>query len=187
MRWMLVAGVVALTLLGCSTERGVNDAIDRSTAPLLVPTGQWRNAFDFTAPSGSTDVYQFRWNFSAGATDIVSGWQIGPTGGRGTDFVRTESDPYSEARRATLDDGCDVVDQEFGVRLCSYPSEFARGGANMYLVREVGERNLVVEYLNIDGDRNEYNPGALGVRFITADFDLVPIDGDISDYLVYIY
>lgn len=186
MRWILAVAVAALLLLGC-TERGVNDAIDRSTAPLLVPTGQWRNAFDFTAPPGSTDVYQFRWNFEAGATDIVSGWQLGPTGGMGKGFVRTESDPYTDSLRATLDDRCDVVDQESGIRMCSYPAEFARGGANVYLVRELGERSLVVEYLNIDGDRNEYNPAALGVRFITAEFEVVPIDGDISDYLVYIY
>lgn len=191
MRWMLAAAAVALTtllLLGCGSKQGVNDAIDRSTAPVLVPTGEWRRAFEFTAPPGSTDFYHLRWNFSAGATDIVNGWQLGPTASRGKASAEAgaEPGPAAQAFRAALDDRCEEVDAAAGIRLCSYPFEFARGGANVYLVRDIADRILVIEYLNIDGDRNEYNPEALGARFISATFDEVAIDGDLSDYLVYI-
>lgn len=187
MRWMLAAGALALLLLGCSNKGAVDAAIERSTAPVLVPTGEWRRSFDFTAPSGSTDHYQMRWNFSAGATDIVNGWQLGPTASIGTENAEYGSgpSPAAHAQLAALDDRCGMVDQPAGIRLCSYPAEFARGGANVFLVRDIFDRVLVVEYLNIDGDRSEYNPDALGARFITASFEAMAIDGDLSDYLVY--
>ena len=186
---MTVGAIAALVLIGCSPGGSVQDALDRSTARLLVPTGQWRNDFEFTAPAGSTDLYEMRWNFRPGATDLVIGWQIASTSTAGAGAIETgpTREPAVEALAAATADDCEVVDPAAGIRLCSFPAEFARGGANFYLVRDLAahaDRTLVIEYLNIDGDRNEYNPQALEARFIQADFEAVPIDGNIDDYLV---
>ena len=182
--------MIAMLLLGSCGQRGaVADSLSRSTAPLLVPTGEWRDGFEFTAPPGATDLYQLQWNFQAGATDVVTGWQVASTTaydqallaeGPGQELV-------DEALRAARGDGCVIADPAFDLQLCTYPAEFARGGVNAYLVRLVENQILVIGYNNLGGDRTTYAPQSLEARFITADFDQLPIDGDIDPYLVYIY
>ena len=186
-----VVVVVLLVLVGeaCGQRSAVNDSLERSTAPLLVPTGEWREEFEFTAPPGATDLYQLQWNFRAGATDVVTGWQIASTTsydqallaeGPGQELV-------DEALRAARGDQCVVADAAYDLQLCTYPAEFARGGVNAYLVRLVENQIVVINYNNLNGDRTVYSPEALEARFITADFEPTPIDGAIDDYLVYIY
>lgn len=186
----LALACTTLLLLGaCRQKDAVNDSLERSTAPLLVPMGEWRDGFEFTAPPGATDLYQLQWNFRAGATDVVTGWQVASTTtydqalineGPGQELV-------DEALRAARGDGCVVADAALELQLCTYPAEFARGGVNAYLVRLVENHILVIGYNNLNGDRTVYSSQALEARFITADFEPTPIDGNIDDYLVYIY
>lgn len=178
--------MVGVLLIGGCQQRAVDQAIERSSAPLLVPAGEWTDEFRFTAPPGSTDLYQMRWNFRPGRTDLVTGWQVSSS----TDYDETSltegpgQDLIDEALRAARGEDCDTVDAALEVQLCTYPAEFARGGVNAYLVRLVQNRILVVDYVNIDGDRAEYDPDSLEARFLAADFTPVPIDGDIDEYLV---
>lgn len=190
LRLLIVAAtVLAMALLATACQqRGVNDALERSSAPILVPSGEWQEAFEFTAPPGATDLYQLRWNFAPGATDVVTGWQIAST--TNYDQAAFAEGPgeslVDEALRASRGEDCQVADAAMELQLCMYPAEFARGGVNAYLVRLIQNHILVIDYNNIDGDRTLYDPDALEARFIAAEFDAVPIDGDISDYLVYI-
>ncbi len=178
-----------LLLAACSQRSAVDDALDRSTAPLLVPTGEWRDGFEFTAPPGATDLYQLQWNFTAGATNVVTGWQIAST--TAYDEAMLAEGPgqelVDEALRAARGEQCTMADPAFELQLCLFPAEFARGGVNAYLVRLVQDHILVIGYNNLNGDRTTYSPQALEARFITADFEAIPIDGDIDPYLVYIY
>jgi hypothetical protein len=182
----LVAVVLAAVLFVSCQQQAINAAIERSSAPVLVPTGDWRGGFEFTAPPGSTDLYQFRWNFRAGATDIVAGWQVATTSshggtsmaeGPGQDLL----DEVTQAARGGQE--CELVDAERQLRLCLYPAEFARDGVNAYLVRPIDDHVLVVDYLNLDADRRTYNPTSLEARYLAGDFEPIPIDGNIDDYL----
>ena len=185
---MLIAAAMALAVAAC-TPGAVNDAIERSSADLLVPGDEWRDSFEFTAPPGSTDLYQLRWNFRAGATDVVTGWQVATTStfdetrfadGPGTDLV-------AEAMRAASGDGCTEIEADPRLQLCLYPAEFARGGVNAYLVRAVEGQTLVIDYNNLPGDRTQYNPDALEARFIATDFDSTPLEDTVDQYLVTVF
>lgn len=184
-----IAMCVLLGLAGGCTKGAVDDAVARSTAPLLVPMGTWRDAFEFTAPPGSTDLYQLQWNFRPGRTDLVTGWQVAST----TTYDETAMTEgpgqavVDEALRAARGEGCTVPDRAAGIQLCVYDAEFALGGVNAYLVRLVDNHILVVDYSNLDGERTIYNPDSLEARFINADFESVPIEQAADDYLVYIY
>jgi len=178
-----------LLLASCGQQAAVDESLARSTAPLLVPMGEWRDGFEFTAPPGATDLYQLQWNFEAGATDVVTGWQIASTTvydqaliaeGPGQELV-------DEALQAARGEGCTVADVELELQLCTFPAEFARDGVNAYLVRLVENQILVIGYNNLNGERTVYSPQALESRFIAADFEPIPIDGDIDPYLVSIY
>ena len=186
---LCAAIVMVVAIAGCGQRSAVDDSLERSTTPLLVPGGEWRDAFEFTAPPGATDIYQTQWNFRAGATDVVTGWQIASTSTY--DQARIAEGPgqelVDEALRAARGEGCVVADPTFELQLCTYPAEFARGGVNAYLVRLLQNQILVVNYNNLNGDRTAYAPESLEAQFITADFDPIPIDGDIDPYLVYIY
>ena len=188
MRRLAWVTVVLLLLAGC-TQNAVDASLERSSAPLLVPQGEWTDAFEFTAPPGATDLYQLRWNFRPGALDFVTGWQIAVT--TSYDEAKLAEGPgqevVDEALRAARGDGCTVADAAAGVQHCTYDAEFGLDGVNAYLVRLVENHVLVIEYKNPTGSRLDYNPDTLDARFITADFDPVPIDGNIDDYLVYIY
>ena len=184
--------VVAMVAFGACQRRAVNAAIERSTTPILVPAEPWNADFDFTAPPGTTNLYLFRWNFDVGATDAVTGWQVGP----GADFdppSLVEAPGEAEVQRiltAANDAECPVVDSNNQTALCTYPAEFELGGVHAFLVRPmpIGEGStLVVEYVNRGGDRGTYNPDALEARYAAADFAALAIDGDLSDYLVAIY
>lgn len=176
-------------LLSACQQAAVDDAIERSTAPVLVPTGEWRDSFEFTAPPGSTDLYQLRWNFSPGATDFVTGWQIAST--TSYDQAAIAEGPgqelVDEALRAARGEDCVVADSSKDLQLCDYPAEFARGGVNAYLVRLVDDHILVIDYNNLEGDRTTYDPASLEARFVNAAFEAIPVDGAIDAYLVYIY
>lgn len=185
--WVVVAVLVAL-VAGC-TESAVNASLERSTAPLLVPQGEWTEQFDFTAPPGSSDLYQLRWNFRAGATDVVTGWQVASSTtydaaalaeGPGQEIV-------DEALRAARGEGCTIADRSTGLQHCTYDAEFARDGVNAYLVRLLQNHILVIDYTNPAGSRLDYNANSLDAQFINADFEPVPIDSAIDEYLVYIY
>jgi|GEM_PF-1876747 len=182
--------VIAVVLVATSCQQaGVNESMERSTTPLLVPTGEWREAFEFTAPPGATDLYQTRWNFSPGSTLSVSGWQIASstsydetlmTDGPGQELV-------DEALRASRGEGCVIGDPDSGIQLCAYEAEFALGGVNAYLVRLEQNQILVINYSNLGGERTTYNADSLEARYLTADFEAIPVDGDTDDHLVYIY
>jgi len=182
--------LLVMTLVASACTAGaVNDAIERSSADLLVPSEEWRDAFEFTAPPGSTDLYQLRWNFRAGATDVVTGWQV--TSNSTFDETRFSEGPGSdlvaEAIRAASGDGCTVIETDSTLQLCLYPAEFARGGVNAYLVRSVEGHTLVIDYNNLTGDRTVFNPDDLAARFITADFDPMPLADIVDDYLVTVF
>lgn len=187
-----MAAALLLLSLGAAACQGraVDAALERSTAPLLVPQGTWTEDFRFTAPPGSTDLYQFRWNFRPGRTDLVTGWQVSATSGYEPAAIAEGpgQDVVDQALRASRGDGCEIADPELDIQICSYPSEFSRGGVTSYLVRLEQDHLLVVDYLNIDGDPMDYNAESLEARYLSADFVTVPIDGDeIDDYLVVIY
>ncbi len=184
--WLTMAAVL---LCAACTGQAVNDALERSTAPLLVPQGEWTAEFRFTAPPGSTDLYQFRWNFQPGRTDLVTGWQVAST----TNYDETAitqgpgQSVVDQALRAARGEDCEIADAGLDVQLCTYPSEFSRGGVTAYLVRLEQNQVLVVDYLNIDGDPMIYSPDSLEARFLAAEFTAIPLDGAIDDYLVTIY
>ena len=90
-------------------------------------------------------------------------------------------DEVTQAARGGQD--CELVDAERQLRLCLYPAEFARDGVNAYLVRPIDDHVLVVDYLNLDADRRTYNPTSLEARYLAGDFEPIPIDGNIDDYL----
>jgi hypothetical protein len=199
MRWLWVVGgcilavIGAMLIFGACQKNAVRASLARSTAPLLVPADPWRAAFDFTAPPGATDLYSFRWNFGVGATDSVAGWQVGPAAMY--EAPRLTEAPgekeVAEVLRAATDPDCAVVDAQSEIRLCSYPAEFELGGVSANLVRSITAggvtQTLVVTYVNRGADRSSYNPESLEARYLAASFDPMPIDGDIGDYLVYIY
>ena len=180
--------MVGALLLSACTAVAVRDAIERSTTDVLIPGGEWREAFQFTAPPGSTDLFELRWNFRAGATDVVTGWQVTSTSeydearfaeGPSTDLV-------NEAIRAAAGENCTEVDPDASLQLCTFPSEFARGGVNAYLVRLLLDQILVIGYNNLSGDRTSYNPDALESRFINADFFLTDLS-EAEEYLVSVF
>ena len=187
MRGLGLLLVMTLVATAC-TAGAVNDAIERSSVELLVPGAEWRDSFEFTAPAGSTDLYQLRWNFRAGATDVVTGWQVAASSS--FDETRFSDGPGSnlvaEAIRAASGDGCETTDDPT-LQLCLYPAEFARGGVNAYLVRAVEGQTLVIDYNNLPGDRTVFNPEALEARFIAADFDPIPLADTLDDYLVTVF
>jgi len=176
----LLIGAIALMVLALAScqQAQVDQALDRSSAEILVPEGLWRQSFDFSAPAGSTDLYTFRWNFSPGATDVVVGWQVSAT----SEYERA-NDLVVEALRAARDDTCTAVDDQTNLALCLYDAEFARDGVNAYLVRPMEGQVLVVDYINLDGDRLTYNPEALEAEFINASFERVPVDVASDAYL----
>ena len=151
--------------------------------------GTWRDAFAFTAPPGSTDLYQLRWNFRPGVTDLVTGWQVAETSTY--DETAISEGPgqtvVDEALRAARGENCEIADAEAGLQLCAYDAEFARGGVNAYLVRLVENQILVIDYANVGGDRMAYNPDSLEAQYLNASFESIPIDEAADEYLVYIY
>lgn len=177
----MLALVLMLTL-GCQSP--ANQAMQRSTAPVLVPQGQWQSKFDFTAPAGSTDLYEFRWNFRPGATDAVVGWQVSTEGASLELVTQGSSDALvAEVLRAATDDTCDTVGEAaVGLRLCSYPAEFARNGVNAYLVRDFRDKIMVVDYINIDGHRGDFNPDAVEAQFISSGFASVALEDALPEY-----
>lgn len=184
--------IVAVGLFATTACQGqaVDAALERSTAPLLVPQGSWTEEFRFTAPPGSTDLYQFRWNFRPGRTDLVTGWQVASSGDYDAAVIAEGPGQavVDQALRASRGDGCEVADPELGIQLCSYPSEFSRGGVTSYLVRLEQNHVLVVDYLNIDGDPMIYDADSLEAQYLRAEFAAVAIDApEIDDYLVVIY
>lgn len=188
-RLSAIVVLAVLLLVSCGQRGAVEDSLDRSTTPLLVPTGEWRDGFEFTAPPGATDLYQLQWNFTAGATDVVTGWQIASTTSYDQALIAEGpgQELVDEALRASRGEECVVADVDLELQLCAYPSEFARDGVNAYLVRLVENQILVIGYNNLNGDRTVYSPLALESRFIAGDFEPIPIDSDIDRYLVYIY
>lgn len=168
--------VMLVVSAGCQAG-GTSQSLEGSTAPVLVPDGVWRDGFEFGAPPGAVDLYQTRWNYSE--VDEVSGWQVASS--TMYDVVAIADGPGEdvvvEVLRASRGQGCSLVDSRLLVQLCEYET-------NSYLVRLVQDHILVVDFLNDGGDRAAYNPAAVEARFITAPFELVPIDGDVDDYLI---
>jgi len=148
----------------------------KSDSELLVPVGEYREAFEFRMYDGMVNTYQLHY-FLAGGDSGVDGQQLNTA----SEWNTSEFGAEQMQHFATLaqDDGCETVDQALSIKLCVYEDD-GMGYPGSALVRtfdiNTGESAIVLNYReNPPSGLDTFDPDSIEAKFISSEFEAVPI------------